>query len=553
MPRIEVSRRDLAGLAGMELADDRALEGLLDTLKAELKASDGDVLKIELNDTNRPDLWCAEGIARGLRSIASGRGRRYLQGLPEPSRRLEVDGSVERIRPWIAAFASRGPAVTGGMLASLVGTQEKLAASFGRNRKTAAIGFYRLAEISFPVTYSAVSPATRIHPLGEPAPMTLDEVLRSTETGRKYAHLLAGLDRYPFLADSAGAPLSFPPVLNSETTGRVEEGDTDLFCEVTGTDWHTVQLALSILACNLEDRGAAIEPVEVVYAAGSPCGGSVATPLRFADSLRVTWGGIESVLGRVPSGDEIDRALGRMGCDSWASDADGLSAVLPPYRHDGIHPVDLIEEIAIGSGLDSFEALLPGDFTLGGSAHVEDLADAARILMAGMGFEEVLLPVLGPPVDRAGNPVPGRVAIANPMTSEYGSVRGSLLEGLVGVEAASTHAPYPHRVFEVGEVLETGDDGILRTALRLAGAVFGNEAPFGEAHSALGVVCSQRGLDLELVPSADPRFLAGRCASVLISGRPAGVLGEIAPGVLESSGASRPGSAFEIGLDALEG
>jgi phenylalanyl-tRNA synthetase beta chain len=302
----------------------------------------------------------------------------------------------------------------------------------------------------------------------------------------------------------------------------------------------------------MEDRGAVIEPVEVVFASGSPAGGSVITPVRYADSLRATWDGIGSVLGRVPSRDEIDRALGRMGCDSWASDDDGLSAVLPPYRHDGIHPVDLIEEIAIGSGLDSFEALLPGDFTLGGSARAEDLSDAARVLMAGMGFEEVLLPVLGPSVDRAGHPVPGRIAIANPMTSEYGSVRGSLLEGLVGVEAASTHAPYPHRVFEVGEVLEAGADGILRTVLRLAGAVFGNEAPFGEAHSALGVVCSQRGLELLLEPSEDPRFLPGRCASVLISGRRAGVLGELAPGVLENAGASRPGSAFEIDLDSLE-
>ena len=49
----------------------------------------------------------------------------------------------------------------------------------------------------------------------------------------------------------------------------------------------------------------------------------------------------------------------------------------------------------------------------------------------------------------------------------------------------------------------------------------------------------------------DPRFIPGRSASVLIGGTPAGILGEIHPGVLTDWGLTRPAAGFEIDLDPL--
>lgn len=555
MPKVELSRRDLLSLAGMNDIPDELLEEKLSALKAELDYSDGDFLKIELNDTNRPDLWCLEGIARGLRCMEKG-SELHLADLPSPAGEIRVDAGLLSVRPFIAGFTAHGWAPDEDALEALITVQEKLATSFGRKRKTAAIGFYRLSEISFPIRYRAAGSECSFVPLGEEREFSLEEVLSDTETGKTYAHLLADSSTYPVLEDSAGSILSFPPIINSQSTGRLQPGDSDIFCEVTGTDWHTVQLTATILACNMQDRGAVIEPIRIVYGFELPCGGSeVTTPLAYGDMLSVRKSEINRILGRLPGDDEIVHCLERMDYASCSVEKGVVEGVLPPYRHDGIHGRDLIEDIAIGMGLSAFEPELPLEFTVGRSAPIEDLCDEARLILIGAGCEEILRPVLGSRekiVDRSATPGT-LLEIRNPMTAEFGVVRNSLLPGLLEVESASAHAAYPHRIFEVGEVLVSGRDGFCRTAMLLGVLICWNEADFGDAHSILGALCHARGLDLELKPALDNRFIPGRAASVLVDGKDCGVIGEYHPSILTGWGIGRPASGFEIGIDDLKG
>jgi len=549
LPKIEISRADLASLLGAEVEEGAgSIRKPLLKLKAELESCGGDALKIELKDTNRPDLWCVEGVARGLRAIRTGR-MDHLADLPPAGRELVVDESVSGIRPWIAAFAAGGPPLSALAVEALIASQEKLAGSFGRNRKTAAIGFYRLSGLTFPVTYAAVAPTTVFHPLGKERPMSLDEVLERTEVGRRYAPLLDGAAGYPLLKDSAGMVLSFPPVLNAEETGRISEGDSEIFCEVTGTDWHTVQLTAVILACNLEDRGFSIEPVRIIYPGSSPGGEEVCSPVPYADTLTAGFDLISSITGCPADPDAISDALSSMDYTSWLTGPNEVRAVLPPYRHDGMHPVDLVEDIAVARGFDAYPPLMPPDFTVGAPAPEEETSDALRTIMTGLGCEELLLPVLQSR-ERPGTAPPGAVSIRNPMTAEYSAVRNSLLPGLLGVESASGHSSYPHRLFEVGEVL-LDEGGRLLTEIRLACTVFGNEAFFGDAHSILGAICSQRSARLSLRPAEDLRFVPGRCAEIMIEERPCGMIGELAPSLLTAAGIARPGSAFEVELAAF--
>ena len=44
------------------------LEDTLEFIKGEIDSLEGDALKIDCKETNRPDLWCTEGIARELRA-----------------------------------------------------------------------------------------------------------------------------------------------------------------------------------------------------------------------------------------------------------------------------------------------------------------------------------------------------------------------------------------------------------------------------------------------------------------------------------------------------
>ncbi len=553
MPKIEVSRQDLFAQARIEDPGDEKLADLLSLVKGEIDSSDGDMLKLELNDTNRPDLWCVEGVARALRCWNSG-AQRHLNELPEPDMDIFVDPGLESVRPFVAAFTACGWAPDQRELDALIDVQEKLATSFGKNRKTAGAGFYRLDDIEFPISYRAASPETSFVPLGCEKQMTLSEILTETETGRTYAHLLEGKDLLPLLEDSGGNILSFPPILNSQTTGRVRAGDSRLFCEVTGTDWETVQLSATILACNLQDRGAEIRPIRINYPEPYP-GKTIVTPVIFSDRLAASMESIRGVLGMDISPESAEQALLRMDYASVELEGAGITGILPPYRRDGIHAVDMIEDIVISLGFSYFQPLLPEQFTLGKCAPIEDLADAVRILLAGADCEEILRPVLTSRVkvkDSTRTPS-DPVSIANPMTAEYGVVRNTLLPGLLEVESTSAHAAYPHRIFETGEVLTACEDGYCRTEILLACLICGNKADFGDAHSIIGSLCHSRAVGLSLADIDDERFIPGRCASIIIDGRVSGVIGELHPAVLDNWGISSPASAFEIALSALKG
>ena len=68
MPKIEVYRDSLLSCIGKTLSTDELAE-LLPVAKAELDDYDESegIYKIELNDTNRPDLWSTAGLGRQLR------------------------------------------------------------------------------------------------------------------------------------------------------------------------------------------------------------------------------------------------------------------------------------------------------------------------------------------------------------------------------------------------------------------------------------------------------------------------------------------------------
>ena len=79
MPTIEISKRDLEELCGKKFSE-QELSLLLECVKGEVESVDGDAVKIDMKDVNRPDLWSTSGIARELRGELGREG-----GLPKIS------------------------------------------------------------------------------------------------------------------------------------------------------------------------------------------------------------------------------------------------------------------------------------------------------------------------------------------------------------------------------------------------------------------------------------------------------------------------------------
>lgn len=606
MPKVDVELDRLFSLLGEALSE-TDLELALETAKGELDepaGADG-VARIELNDTNRPDLWSTAGVARQLRVHRSGQIPEYpffsSAGSTRDAgeRRVVVEAELRSIRPYIAAFAIRGKEIDDGGLRDLIQTQEKLTTNFGQHRRSIAMGVYRTALIEYPVRYRAADPqTTRFVPLGETRELDLHQIIREHPKGHQYGPIVEGFSKFPFLDDANGEVLSFPPVINSARVGAVEVGDAALFIELTGTDMETLLLACAITACDLADAGYEILPVSIEYPYDTPVGREVVTPYYFQPEAVAELATIRRIAGEQLSAEDAVSALRAMGV-SARTEGETIIAKPPEYRNDFLHAVDLAEDVVIGRGMDSFVPEMPRDFTVGRLTDAERFCRQAISIMVGLGFQEMVYPNLGSalefihkmrpiPVvidtddavergDSTSDRGPARgqedevaaqravaamrpIRIANPMSANYEYVRASVIPQLLGSESISANAAYPHNLFEVGKVAIFDAEELhgTRTFNSLGFMTADAAAGFTLAGSLVRALCYYLGVEHVLVAVEDERFIPGRAATILLKSTKdgsaqtaVGVVGEIHPQLLENFGIQMPCTAAEIDLDAM--
>jgi len=560
MPKIEVSQNAFHRLANQKYTVPELVD-LLPVLKSEVDGAEGDVLKLEFNDTNRPDLWSTAGAARGLRVYYQGWNPQYpffstpAKKQDDGGRKLVVDAGLKDIRPYCSAFAVKGK-VDAAALDDLIQTQEKLCHNFGRKRRTFAMGVFRTQLVKFPVQYRAADPdATKFVPLGMNETLSLREICKKHPKGVEYGYIAEAYPKFPLQQSADGRILSFPPVINSADLGAVEVGDTELFIEITGTDQPAVTLAASIVACDLADIGFEILPVTVEYPYDTPFGRQVTFPYAFQAPVKAELGYINKLLGVNLIGDEVLAALKKAGV-AGRYDNGTVTVTPPPYRNDFLHPVDIVEDVMIGRGLDSFEPITPQDATIGRLTKEELFGRKVRDLMIGMGFQEMIYNYLGSKKDFIDKMAIGGhdvLQILNPMTENYEFVRNSVAPNLLETESVSGHAVYPHHIFEVGKIvrLDASDNqgSVTRNSLGFLSA--GADEGFNQTNSRIASLFYYLDVEFAVKESTDPRFIPGRGADVFVKGNRAGVFGEVHPQVLENWGIGVPACLADLDLDTL--
>lgn len=568
MPTITVFKDDLESLLAQDGDAGRGVsiaqvEEWLMLVKGELKGHSLETgeLRIELQDSNRPDLWCCEGIARQIRIKQQGRLKPYafFAKKAKSPHHVIVKPGMEQVRPYVAACTARGYRVTEKGLAQLIQTQEKLADIFGRKRKTVSIGIYQLQNITFPVTYELVKPdEVRFTPLGMETTMTLSEILMVHPKGLEYGPILAVKSLLPVLRDAKEQPLSFPPIINSREIGEVRVGDDELFVEVTGTDLPMVMLSLNIFAANLADRGATIEAVEVQYPTSTMFGKRVSTPQDFGKPKTIRMKAIEQALGQELGETVVKQALEAYGY-GVSAEKGSVKAKLPPYRNDLMHTMDIVEDVAMSRGYAEFTPVMPSQFTVGGLSVIEQTSDRSRELMVGLGFQEIISNILGSPDQYArfmrleGTEWGRVVEVDNVMSLSFSCLRQWMLPSLLRIEAASSRAFYPHRLFEAGDVaIPDGSHELGSRTETVLGALIAHASThFSEIHSCLDVLFYYLGKEYSLEPMQHPSFLDGRAGRILVSGKPVGLIGEVHPEVLERWQITMPVVAFDVNLSQL--
>ena len=574
MPTISVDQKLLASLLSRhgcqhDIAD---VDHRLPLLGTDIDRCDEEVLDIEIFP-NRPDLLSAETLSLAMRGFLHNQPTLANESLESSGITLSVEPDLATIRPVILGAVVRGLDMVDDdemddFIKQLMDHQEKLHFALGRGRRRASIGVHDLTTLKPPFTVKAVERSHSFIPLAMEHAMTIDEILASHPKGVDYAHLLDGMEKVPIIEDAEGAVLSFPPIINGVHT-TVQSSTRDLFIDVTGWDRRACESCLMLVALQAKERGGTLQTIQIIDCHGKQEVLPNWTPVHHRVPARL----ITTILGRELSDDELSNAMLRMGGTytgrspatsdeispsksmQYASEGEDMFGFdMPRWRFDLLHPVDIVEDIAIGHGYEDLGNDVPKAPMNAIPRPDDNLRRRIRTSMQGMGFMQIQSLTLSNDEDQFNRmrwkPFNEITRITNPITLEHTMMRHFLLPGLLRLLATNRHHDLPQSVYELGTVVrdhKNMDRLAFLTAERIGGfaSIRGRIQAFLRDIGAENVV-------IEPLPDNEGPWLAGRSAKILLDGEWVGCFGEIDPSISQIFELLVPLNGAEFDVEALK-
>ncbi len=540
MPVISVNSDELLDFTN---SDEVTLLEVLPKIGIEIEKIEGEEWELEVNP-NRCDLFSVEGIGRAVKGFLGDE-----TGLPDYEASsseivTNVELSVQDVRPYIVTAVIRNIELSQQLLESMMDLQEKLHLTIGRNRSKVAIGVHDLEPIKPPLTYKAVKPEEiTFLPLEKSIEMNLHEILEKHDKGKEFAHILEEKERYPIILDSKDDVLSFPPVINGQLTQVTPETDS-LFIDMTGTDMRALEQTLNILCTMFAERDADIYTTHVKYG-----NRAITYPDFKPEEIEISPSECNRILGLEMENENIIDILQRMRFSAEEKN-DHIQVKIPAYRHDILHPWDIVEDIAIGFDYDNFDGTLPEEVTTGESLDDSELRDTITELLIGYGFNETMNYNLTCPEKEFKQMEIEKdeevARVENPVSEDRISLRSWLLPGLLTNLKDNKNYSLPRKLFEIGDVILPNNQ-----KTKLAGLVQSTDVGFTRMKSILDGLLTNLGFEMTVKSEKHPSFIEGRCAGVFVEEEKIGYFGEISPKVLENFELENPVVGFEIDFEAI--
>jgi phenylalanyl-tRNA synthetase beta chain len=543
MASITYSKRDLLNLIGKNLSDEQ-LKEIIDQIKPSVEKITEDEITVE-HYADRPDLFGIEGLARAVRLYL---GIQKKEKFELRESRLSVVAEKVEVRPFIACAVLKNVELTDNLIKSLMNIQEVLHETFGRKRARVAIGVHDYDEIVPPIKYVSASPAERIIPLEREEEMSLKDVLINVEKGKDYGHIISKADKWPAFVDQKGI-FSFPPIINSDRT-KVSEKTKNLFLDITGTSEKIVLQTMNILVTNLSERGAKIESVKIDY--GNK---KIVTPDLSKEKIMVDIEEANEWVGINLSAEKMILALQKMGYEAKKM-KDKLEVLIPPYRTDILHQVDIYEDIAIGFGYMNLKPQLPKLPTKGGRDTKEIFTNKVREAAVKLGLQEVLTGIMTNEKDQFDKMNLKREEVAeveNYVSVDYTIMRKWILPNLLKILSVNQHITYPQQIFEVGDVvfLDKKEETQTRNVRKISVAIANSKIGFQDIICVFDELMKNLKIRYKLKERNHSSFISGRCAAIISKNKEIGFIGELKPDVLQNWKMEMPVVAFEISLENL--
>jgi phenylalanyl-tRNA synthetase beta chain len=296
-----------------------------------------------------------------------------------------------------------------------------------------------------------------------------------------------------------------------------------------------------------------------------PVSEAVAT-LPQRELVRLRTARVAKVLGVAFTAERIGELFTRLDL-SYTRDGSDFLVTPPSYRFDIEIEEDLIEEIVRLHGYENIPSA-PPCAVLSMLPQTEDARPLTRIrqIMADRGFQEVINYAFIEEtweIDFADNAQP--IRLANPIASQMGVMRSSLIGGLVANVVTNLKRKQSRmRIFETGRCFSRDTQGTPVSGFdqpwKLAGLVYGTAVAEQWGSPARNVDFFDLKGDLELLLSprsvlfekaVHPALHPGRSARVSVEGQLVGHIGELHPQWVQKYDLPLAPVIFELQLDSV--
>ena len=545
MPVVELNLNRIKKLVSGNTTKKKIID-VLPFLGLDIESQDGDEIRIEYSP-NRPDYSTDFGIALGLQGLlAIKKGIQKLNIKKTGKYEINVDSSVSKIRPFVTGIVAKNGTIDDQTIKQLMNMQEDLHFGIGRKRKKSSIGLHDLDKILLPLTYTTTTRDKSFIPLNETKEKSISDILSETDVGQNYGWVLGDSKNVPIIIDSEGNTVSFPPIINAALT-TVTTKTKNILVEVTSIEKDAAEDTLSVVSSILQTAGFQISELKI-------SGGKNSTPKLNERTIIYDPKFTSEILGIEISPSNMVTCLKKCRLDATIK-GKKIKCIIPRYRFDIFGPMDLVEEIALGYGIDNLEPKLSPSTTIGAKDSVTIKTNLMTKTAVGLGLLEVVnssltsKKILYELTKRNSSEM---ISVLDSKSQEHTILRDSLLSGLLENLSKNIHETYPQKLFETGIVFTKGKP--IRESINLAVVMAHKDTNFSEIKAILqSILRTNFKIECKTKPSSKNQelFVKGKYADIYVNDKKIGEIGEISNEILDNFRIRTSVVGFEITLSGL--
>ena len=545
MPVIELNLSRIKKIISGNVTKKRIVD-TLPFLGLDIESQDGDKIRIEYSP-NRPDYSTDFGIALGLEGLLGiKKGIQKTNIKKQGKFEIKVDPSVSKIRPFVTGVIARNGTINDETIKQLMNMQEDLHFGIGRKRKKSSIGLHDLDRISFPLNYTTSTRGHSFVPLNSESKHTIDQILSETEVGKNYGWILGDSKNIPIIVASEGTTISFPPIINASVT-TVTKKTKNILVEVTSLDKDAAEDMLSVVVAILQMAGFEIIQLKI-------SGSKNSTPKLNSKIIQYDVRLTEQILGLNLSPSVVVSSLKKCRLDAIQK-GKKIQCTIPRHRFDIFGSMDIVEEIALGYGIDNLVPKLSPSQTLGEKSFMTKKLEIVSKIAVGFGLTEVLnssltsKKILFDFTNRDSSQI---ISVMDSKSQEHTILRDSILPGLIENLSRNIHESYPQKLFETGTVFSKANP--IHEIINLAGVIAYKESNYSEMKAIVQSIL-KTGFKIESKTNTPEdnvsMFSDGRHSNIFVGEELVGNIGEISSDVLDNFKIRTSVVGFEIKLSGL--